>query len=674
VARQFPSRRRSPCAKLLSLAAAVPLLAACVPMAPPPGEVPPPTFELLPPAPPEDAPFGEPVVIRFAVRGAGGEPYPDAETRWLWTDSYSVSPAGRCDASTPEPGVFQCTYHTTRRGWHDVKLEVSRCVGTPDEPKQRCASFESEPVAFRVWGGPPVAVHTPYATASLVVGEERPLQGLSLTQRAPSHVMPVATVDDATVAEVLSGNVVRALAFGQTTLRLRAGTVEREVSLTVLSGTPGPPPPERPFPIVRSDDDTVSSIRWMNLGASRHRDGTVALDRRGWPWLVYQTTSNTTSAGAPSTRGVWLSGWTGSGFGYEYVGAGWDNLTYPRIAVDDQDVAWVLAWSSDQSCYVLMRRAGPGQWSRHPLPVSRDPSSPTPPRGATSVVFLGDPNTDFVPVAMVPRRGGGVFVAFPVAMTIQPPVDDLNCAHLVRLVTVAPDGALAAEDVPFKHYAAPGMTDSTCIDGLLTERHAIDHLALAPDPATPTGQPVVLATRFSETSGFTDAARFDGTTWSVRRVIPWADPVADLPTASKQFPIQLSVAAPDGPSDAPAPTYVLWQGGGIRNFYRAELADLLSGSPTPFTGFSLMPELREGTSDHDVTLTTVSSGGPLILGVVRVTPLVTLIDDQQRDATLAFDLGGLTRDTFLRGLAADSNLVHFTWGLGDLAWAAFPAP
>jgi hypothetical protein len=659
---------RVPLAAVLAL-----LLPACETTSPP-REVPAPVFELLAPAPPEDAVFGEPVVVRIAVRSADGAPYPDAEVRWFWPDSFKVNPQGRCEATTPEAGVYQCTYRTTQRGWHDITLEVSRCVGTPSEPKQKCASFESEPVVFRVWGGAPVAVHTPYVEATLVVGEERPLQGLALADKAPSHVVPTASVDDGSIAEVLPGGVVRALAEGQATLTLRAGNATREVALRVVAGTPGRPPLATPISVVQRANDTVSSIRWANLGSSRHRDDVLALDKRGWPWLVYRTTSDKTAAGAPATRGVWLSRWTGSGFGYEYVGAGWDDLSRARVAVDDQDVAWVLAWSSVQSAYVLMRRAGTGQWSRHALPTLRDPSSPTPPRDASSVVYLGDSVTHFTPLALLPRRGGGVFVAYPVVKSAQPPIDGQNCARYARLVTVAADGTFSADDALLRRYTAPGTNDRDCAAGLRTERQAVDHVALARDPMSPTGPPVILVTRFAETSGFTEAAQFDGTAWQARRLIPWVDPERDLTTAWKQLPIQLSVAGPDGPSDSPGPTWVVWQGGGIRNFYRAELGDLLGGAPTPFTDFSLSPELREGTSDQDITLTAVSSGGPVIMGVVRPTSFLAIVADQQQVRPLGFDLGGLTQETFLRGLAADSTAVHFTWGLGDLAYAAVAAP
>jgi hypothetical protein len=649
------------------------LVAACELVAPPPTEVPAPTFELLGPAPPEDVALGEAVVIRIAVRGADGAPYADAETRWLWTDWFSLNPTGRCEGSTPEPGVFQCTYRTARRGWHDVKLEVSRCVGTRKDPKLKCASFESAPVSFRVWGGTPLAVHTPYVEASLVVGEERPLHGLALAQGARSHVAPSASIEDPSVAEVLDGGVVRALAPGQTSLRLRAGSAEREVSVKVVAGAPGAPPLATPMSIVHRSNDTVSSIRWSNLGANRHRDGTLALDQRGWPWLVYTTASDQTPAGAPVNRGVWVSPWTGSDFGYEYVGAGWDDLARPRLAIDDQGVAWVLAWSSVQYSYVLMRRAGPGQWSRHALPALKDPTAPTPARDVTSVVYAGDTTSSFAPMALLPRRGGGVFVAYPVVSKIdadRQQAEGGTCARFARLVTAAADGGWTAEDVLKKVFAGGEECGST----LRTERQGVDHVALAPNPAASSGPPVVLVTKFSETEGFTEGARFDGVAWSSRRLIPWADPVADVPTASKQRPIQLSVAGADGPSDAPGPTWLVWQGGGISNFYRADLEDLFSGAPTPFSAFGLTPEPRTGTSDSDVVLSAVATGVPVVIGVKQATSFTRLVREQQAIAPPGFELGAFTQDTLLRGLAADGSAVHFSWGLGDLAWGAFAAP
>ncbi|MCC6622807.1 MAG: hypothetical protein IT385_16215 [Deltaproteobacteria bacterium] len=626
-----------------------------------PGPPAPPVFTVLAPAGPVVVAPGDPVTVRIAVRDEDGAAYEGYTLAWRFPFWFGLNPPGTCAASTVEPGVEECVYRTTQLGEQAVTLEVSRCTGTRKDPKLHCATWTSPEAPVFVWGGPPRALHTPFRQAELVVGEARPLQAVVLTEGRPSHVPPSYAVADPTRAEVDARGVVRALSPGETTLVITAGELRREVALVIREGEPAPPPLDAPVPVVRQGDDTVASTRMVEVGVNRRREGTLAVDLEGRPWLVYRTSMVVDGLKATELRNAWVSTWTGSGFGFEAVGLGWDDVAYPRIAIDDRGTAWVLYHSRVERTFGLMRRVGPGHWERALLPGGSDASAPH--LASESGALLPEALSDRIPLALLPRDGGGVHVAYAVfARTPEGERAETGhgCARALRLVTVEADGRLAAEDARREPYGG-GVVAADCgrVAGL--DALTFSGLGLAPDGDSPT----ILVFEERDNLGFIEATRRVGATWETRMLVPWTPNGAE---GSAERPLQLGIAPPPA-SDPTGPTWLVWQGGGVGRFFLATLDELWAGEPEPFTTFSISPEPRDGIVDADVQLSATQLRGAVIACTKGAETLWRLAPPSAARVTLGWSPADVGASTLLRGLTSDDAHLHLSWGLGDLTWA-----
>lgn len=636
-----------------------------------PGPPAPPVLTLLAPTDPVVLAPGEAVTVRVAVRDEDGAPYPDYTLAWRFTSWFSLNPPASCTASTVEPGIEECIYRTTQLGDQDVTLEVSHCTGTRKEPKLHCASWTSPAASVFVWGGEPRAVHTPFRSAELVVGEVRPLQAVVLTEGRLSHVPPSYAIADPTRAEVDARGNVRAIAPGETTLVITAGDQRREVALVIREGEVGPPPIDTPVPVVRQGDDIVASTRVVEVGVNRRREGTLTVDAKGVPWLVYRTNMTLDGLKPTELRNAWVSNWTGSGFGFEAVGLGWDDVAYPQIAVDGLGTAWVFYHSRIELAFGIMRRVAPGHWERVLLPNRLDPKAA--PVASESAAYLPRAQSDRLPLALRPREGGGVHAAYWILARL-PEAERVatghSCVRALRLVTVESDGRFEAEDVHRLPYGGskPYGDCATIarLDGL-----TVNGLALAPDPKG--DDPIVLFFEEVENLGLLAASRRTGGTWQTRTLVPWTQEGAE---SFLQRPLQLGVAPPPvgTPTGPDAHTWLVWQGGGPKRFFMATLEALWQGAPTPFTDFTIDPEPRKGLVDSDVQLSTTQLRGAVIACTKEAGDLWRLAPPNTAKLGLTWSPDEVGAAPLLRGLTSDHEHLHLSWGLGDLTWLRTPLP
>ncbi len=486
------------------------LLAACEADDPDPGELALPTVVRVSPEALE-AHLGEPLTLSVRITDAAGAPAVGYESEWF--------PQGGTIAH-PEPGVETLTFVPATLDRVRVEVRVRVCSGPRSNPRAHCPEVRYLVSWVRVWGGPPVAIKTPVKSAALRVGEVRPLQALVLATGSQSHVAATYVIDDEDVASVDALGVVTGLAAGTTTLRLQAGDVQASMALTVSGGALGPPADAVIVPIFEEGDDLL-----YTAGASARHEGRLVVDTHAYPWLTYRTLARVAGVPDLETRGAWVAAWTGSGFGYEYVGDGWDDLYYPQLAVDDRGTGWLAFWSRINGEYAVMRRAAPGSWVRTPLPAMAEVTAAMPPELAGdrtkafekgSEAFIPDRFGDSIPLGLWPRPGGGAWVAYSIFGPSIPGRHVRPCRRRVRLSTLEGDEA-QTEDIAELEFGG-GAMGSTCVGAIGNDKPFLAGLFIVPHPAVPTGRPQVLALDARLDLGSLDLLSHDGT-WGAQRLI-----------------------------------------------------------------------------------------------------------------------------------------------------------
>ena len=253
------------------------------------------------------------------------------------------------------------------------------------------------------WGGTPAGVALPPGEVRLGVGEERPFVPLAgpvveegQVKGKPSHLPVTVTSSNPSVARVESDGVtLTGVAQGSATLTVRAGTVTEQVPVTVDARPLGPPTTvgfRAAAP--RATGYSYFPIVTANAGAVQG-DYLVAVDGRGYPYLT-----------ARVNFGLWLAGWTGTDAGWEPVSAPGEEVDEPgAVTVDGRGRLYVVYRTFGLQLVVAERAAAgrPSTWSRRPL-------FPVADLGASQDWL--PTASDHGDVAVMPRQGGGVWVAY----------------------------------------------------------------------------------------------------------------------------------------------------------------------------------------------------------------------------------------------------------------------
>ncbi|MCB9672186.1 MAG: hypothetical protein H6736_20550 [Alphaproteobacteria bacterium] len=329
-----------------------------------------------------------------------------------------------------------------------------------------------------VRGGPVDRIVTWDDQVALAVGEIRPFQPCPLAVRAQTFPAPgdprgewpwseepvrYAT-SDPTVASVDDDGVLRGIAAGTTSLVLRAGDVERQVSVTVTDAAMGPPPLGS-HPIAdtvpageRNRTDQADGLRRARVAFGP--DGSIATVVRLEPGLVQGATDLFVSLRPPLV----LARWTGTGWGYELLGTPTEQLVHAGVAIDALGDTWVVTRSlRSNALEVWWRPAGTavGGWTRRALPVGLGPLDGPGDPGTWSKAEQTD---RYWPISITDRPGGGLWVAWATT-------DDFEvgptrrCPRVVRAASVGPE-TLAVEIVE-RTWLVDGTTSRNSCEELM---------------------------------------------------------------------------------------------------------------------------------------------------------------------------------------------------------------
>lgn len=276
--------------------------------------------------------------------------------------------------------VYRAELTTPTRGAYEIALEPEICV------RAQCQGVDANAAAARVAGGPADAVFPAVAAMSLAVGEVRPFVAYPATALVPNpnpNSYPFRSwsddplaygVDDASVATVSSDGVIIGISAGETVLHITAGEASTTVTLTVVDAPLGPPGAGR-WPVI---DYRIDLLERPVYGRGV-REAKVAVDPRGWPRLA-----------APFHPGqgasleekffvdlppIVLTRWTGTGFGYEFLGEPWESNGQPVLAIGSDGHEWMMLRNELFDRLELWDRpsdGAPGSWTKRRLPSGPD--------------------------------------------------------------------------------------------------------------------------------------------------------------------------------------------------------------------------------------------------------------------------------------------------------------
>lgn len=291
------------------------------------------------------------------------------------------------DAAAPVRGgwvegrsVYRAELTTDARGAYEIPLEPEICV------RSHCQAVDATAAHARVAGGPADVVFPAVAALSLAVGEVRPFIAYPATAPVPNlnpDVYPLRSwsddplgyaVDDGAVASVSADGVITGVSTGDTLLHITAGEAATEVAITVVDA-PLAPPGEGRWPVI---DYRIDLLEAPVYGRGV-REAKVAVDPRGWPRLAAPfhpgrgaSLSEKSFVDLPP---MVLTRWTGTGFGYEFLGEPWESNGQPVLAIGSDGHEWMMLRNELFDRLELWDRpadAAPGSWTKRRLPTGPD--------------------------------------------------------------------------------------------------------------------------------------------------------------------------------------------------------------------------------------------------------------------------------------------------------------
>jgi hypothetical protein len=230
---------------------------------------------------------------------------------------------------------------------------------------------------------------------------------------------------DTSVATVDAHGVITAVAVGTTSLVTTHGDRSQTVPVEITAQTLGPPGPDRDIDLALGTTNPWARLR--NTGV----DSRMVVDGRGYPHIAYEALK--AQAGS-----VVIASWTGTGFGFETVSRPYEKvIDQPiKLAVDDSDRLYVVYLGPNG--YVLAERAasaGPADWTYRELDIDHPDAGAVGPGVETKGWATYVPLQAHV-VSVLPRPGGGVWVAYRTIHHLPDHGVDVSCAQLVRLAEV----------------------------------------------------------------------------------------------------------------------------------------------------------------------------------------------------------------------------------------------
>jgi Bacterial Ig-like domain (group 2) len=306
--------------------------------------------------------------------------------------------------------VYRGVIQSGHPGGYRLQLQPSIAV-----PRSNIPLPWPDPALVLVAGGRAAGV-APYGSeTTLAIGEHRPMSAWVGTEFIPyagwSDDALSYAIDDPAVATVSADGVLVGVAPGTTELHLTAGAASATVAVTVADLPIGPPEPGD-YLVTTVTPTLFESEDARGLGPLEAK---VAVDRHGYPRIVMPLLTGT------AERPLVLARWTGTGFGFEEIGAGWKRYDQAVTAVTDDGREWILVFDSlFRELYLLDRPAGTdtGGWRERRMPIGPD-------YGAGEEDFLSfDPTraeARLGPQLAIRVDGDAVWVAYSTAFDVVNP-------------------------------------------------------------------------------------------------------------------------------------------------------------------------------------------------------------------------------------------------------------
>lgn len=568
---------------------------------PPTGELP--TVTLTPPR--QDLTATEDAQMRAEARFGDGTPATGGEFRWR---TFELNGTRRIDveATSPEPGVSEGVIPPPGG---DTVLQVLVLYEICDADGARCMRSNEVQVVVTWFGGTATLIVPPTESISLAVGERRPYQPFAIHEGPGGHTVAAPSglayaIADPSIARVDERGVLSGVATGETTLTIRGDAVSVDVPVSVIDAELGPPPDGRLTLSSVAFADLTDIVR-VDSGISRR----MGVDARGWPTVMYRMVIR---PGHPvGGRPIYISAWTGTGFGFELVTPLVDHWPeFIRMDVDGGGAPYVVWFYRDAAEGGFLRVAHRAvdaftEWSTRDLPVGPTGSHP---------LYAFD---DIAVPGVLGRREGGAWVAYSI---LDEP--DGECISRIRLADVTAD-RLEVEDVYSEDIPPVPMVSCHDVFDSMSEHPLGLHLA-PPTAGSPRPQLIVRRPLKPTPEGRQAMLhRHDGSRWERRRVLPYPieiDPDSGIPD-DRTMPTELSVAWHD---DAEGDPFAAWQ------FIFAGAA-----GPTAFTRHATLNSLwdqvrppREMMHGEGVgNVFALAARDHRYIGAIRVGPLVDVYPD-----------------------------------------------
>lgn len=311
-----------------------------------------------------------------------------------------------------------------------------------------------------VYGGTPSQVDLVTSVTRLRVGEHRPMAALVSAVAEPgfaalvrSDVQPAWTSSNPSVVAVTPTGMVSGIQVGSATLTVQAGTAQASLAVEVASGDLGPPPdgtlpmtervsgkaPKLVWPVSFGQSDILNDVA-VSDDRSVHA---VASDSRGYPFVVGTANANVSNVVYDSSQ-ILLGEWTGSGFGFSWVGLPFEHALDPRIAIDSRDRIYVVYVGHDAGVRIAERDAKnvDSPWTYRTAPWTPDGYQPG---LMPSHRRLAAPYQRPYVKALLPKEGGGLYLGI-VMLTCAPGLGPSGCSESVQLFDVS-DSAISRTQV-----------------------------------------------------------------------------------------------------------------------------------------------------------------------------------------------------------------------------------
>ncbi len=492
-------------------------------------------------------PLGEPLTLTAYVNNPDGSPATGYEFYWNGWD-----PNGgevKAEFGHPAPGVETVTLTFLR----EIRLDVSVTVTVVNAVGAAVARVRPERVV--AWGGTTREVLPFQQEVALRVGEARPTAALPHGQRNPAEPnvrilgkepLGYATANPA-IATVDATGVVRGVAPGQTTLTFQSPTgATASIPVRVQTGALEPAA-EGAWPADGVGPSAIRSDYGARLLAGKVAvDDQLAVDSQGRAFAVLTGGARTATLASLTIHSVLLSRWTGSGLGVEWVSQPWDAAEDPRLVLDARDVPYVTYTSRHFGDIVVADRpaeGAPDTWRHRRLPMDLGLAADA---GLRPPQYVG--RHELSHVAMLPREGGGVWIAWwmadrfddqnPTYQTTEFLETPARCAEVIKLAEVT-DDAVKTQEVLVRWNGPP--LASTCDAYALASTRTDMPLQLLP-PAPGERLPRVLSTHDKPLT----LHESQGGTWTARQL---AHPVI-LSTGfdGPNFVTLARPETPDGPT------------------------------------------------------------------------------------------------------------------------------